>query len=72
MSINEFEKWPSDKRKYDSNYLRIYGRECPRCHGTGNNACTVYMNGTHPPCHYCGGLGYIEKERKPNEQGGTL
>jgi DnaJ-class molecular chaperone len=52
-----------DDRKFSRNYLRIFGQECPRCYGTGNNPCTVYMDGTHLPCHYCKGLGYVERRK---------
>jgi len=50
---------PVDRRKF----ARIYGVECPRCHGTGNDACTVHMDGTHPPCIKCNGLGYVKKDK---------
>lgn len=27
--INEFQKYPEDKKKFDENYERIYGKKCP-------------------------------------------
>jgi len=28
MAINEAQKWPTDKARYDVNYLRIFGEKC--------------------------------------------
>lgn len=28
MTINEKQKWPQDKRAYDRNYLRVFGKKC--------------------------------------------
>lgn len=63
--INEKMKWPSDKQRYDANYLRVFGELCPRCYGTGKNASAVYMDGSQPPCLRCHGLGYVEKQHVP-------
>jgi hypothetical protein len=26
---------PTDQKKYERNYLRIFGQKCPDCHGGG-------------------------------------
>lgn len=41
-------KWPTDKAKYDKNYIKIFGRKCPKCLGLG------YIK-----CDKCNGLGRI-------------
>ncbi len=46
MAINEKMKWPTDKAKYDENYVRIFGKICPDCGGVG--------------CSKCKGLGKVE------------
>jgi len=56
MSINEKQKYPDDKEEYDRNYLRIFGRVCPVCHGTGDFVGVK--------CCGCKGIGYVEKEKK--------
>ena len=50
-------KWPTDKPRYDKNYLRLYGKQCPICGGRG-----VY-EGTETTCVNCNGLGYVEKSK---------
>ena len=52
--INEFQKWPTDKTKYDKNYLRLYGKLCFECNGYGY----VEDNKT---CDNCKGIGYVKK-----------
>ena len=32
-------KWPTDKPRYDKNYLRLYGIICKHCKGQGCPAC---------------------------------
>jgi len=59
MAINEKQKWPTDKRKYDKNYLRLYGEKCPVCGGTGGGAAAGWMH----CCPKCKGLGYVEKKK---------
>jgi len=58
--INEHQKWPTDKRRYDRNYLRMFGKKCPKCNGDG-----VTRRHEQPPyireCTLCNGLGYVEK-----------
>ena len=39
MTINEIQKWPTDKVKYDKNYIRLYGIVCKYCKGKGCPAC---------------------------------
>ena len=48
MAINEKQKWPTDKPRYDKNYLRLYGKPCPVC--TGRQEVLA--------CWKCGGIGY--------------
>lgn len=57
--INEFQKWPSDKKQYDINYLKLYGKKCPICGGTGGGAKIRWLR----RCSRCNGLGYIEKNK---------
>ena len=49
---------PVDKRKYDRNYLRIYGKKCSSCQGKGYH----YHNDFREMCFRCDGLGYVPKE----------
>ncbi len=63
MPINEAQKWPTDKSRYDFNYLRIHGERCDACKGRGyyddkvpgkkKRVCTT--------CLICGGIGYVKK-----------
>jgi len=55
----EFQKYPTDKRKWDRNYLKIFGIKCPKCKGTGmipGGQCDDY-------CRFCNGIGYVEKNK---------
>ncbi len=49
-----------NKKKYDRNYLRLYGDMCPICNGHGE---VVLELGPAKECSNCGGLGYIERNR---------
>lgn len=49
MAINEKMKWPTDKAKYDRNYLRLYGKRCLLCKGYKDF------------CEKCNGIGWVEK-----------
>lgn len=49
-------KWPTNKAIYDMNYLRLYGKVCPRCGGVGGKV-GMY------PCDYCRGIGWVEKSK---------
>lgn len=31
MAINETQKWPTDKARYDKNYLKSFGMRCKNC-----------------------------------------
>ena len=44
--INEFPKWPTDKPRYDKNWIMIFGKICPDCNGVG--------------CSECKGLGKVD------------
>jgi len=61
--INEYQKWPTDKKRYDRNYLRYHGKVCPKCNGDGEARWHK-----QPPhvrlCALCNGLGYVEREKK--------
>jgi DnaJ-class molecular chaperone len=45
-----------NKRKFDQNYLRLYGIQCQTCRGAG------VLPGRK--CTDCNGLGYLEKPRE--------
>jgi len=67
--INEFQKWPSDKKKFDREFLRLYGNKCSKCNGTGEiRDCILYDDWEFHKCPFCNGIGYIEKPRKNHEQ----
>ena len=57
MAINEKMKWPTDKDKYDRNWIKLYGKSCPYCRGTGGGA----KAGWTILCPRCRGLGKVEK-----------
>jgi DnaJ-class molecular chaperone len=48
---------PVDKKKYDRNFLRIFGEKCWQCNGTGK------WPGFDCKCPNCRGIGYVEKEK---------
>ena len=48
MTINEKQKWPTNKDQYDKNYQKIFGKRCPKCLGLN-----------HIKCDKCNGLGRI-------------
>jgi hypothetical protein len=52
--INEFQKYPTDKQKFDENYMRVFGVRCTRCNPKG------LANGKRD-CLKCGGLGWVKK-----------
>ena len=47
---------PVDKKKYDANYLRIFGTECKHCEGKGWRWCKGYQ----VKCLFCDGIGYSD------------
>jgi len=63
--INEKQKWPQDKRKYDREYLRVFGVKCPDCKGVGQLIRANWQDDitAMEDCKICKGLGYIEKPK---------
>ena len=65
MAINEFQKWPTDKKKYDENWIRVFGIKCKRCKGSGWTS--EYdpelgaLQGVQYHCPKCKGTGKVEK-----------
>jgi len=59
IKINESQKWPTDKARYDKNYLRLFGKPCPRCKGTGRSGT---LKKWVRCCSRCDGIGYVEKD----------
>jgi len=63
MAINEVQKWPTDKAKYDKHYLRLFGKRCNMCDGRGkvlvaySETCIL-----EEACEKCNGLGWMEKK----------
>ena len=59
-------KWPSNKDKYDREYLRIFGIKCTHCNGTGwikeHDPEIGALQGVEYYCPYCNGIGYIKKK----------
>ncbi len=47
-------KWPTDKARYDKNYLKLFGKQCPKCKGEGWLG--IYI------CSKCNGIGWVEKQ----------
>lgn len=62
--INEFLKWPTDKERYDREYLRIYGVPCKHCKTRGwyEDFCKVQKKMIKTTCIFCNGLGFKEKK----------
>ena len=52
-------KWPTDKPRYDKNYLRLYGKKCPLCNGKARGL--PHKDGGWITCSQCKGLGKVEK-----------
>lgn len=61
-AINESQKWPADKAKYDKNYLKLFGKLCPLCEGKPRGILAKYGAGW-TTCTRCNGIGYVEKEK---------
>lgn len=66
MTINESQKWPTDKIKYDRNYLRAHGKPCIACDTRGwfEDKVPGMKKKVKTTCIICQGLGYIEKTTK--------
>ena len=67
MAINEKMKWPTDKPRYDKNYLKLYGKQCPVCDGD-----EIILDYNNPPsyitCFECGGIGYVRANSDNSEK----
>lgn len=57
--INEKQKWPINKKQYDINYLKVFGKKCPMCGGKPRGIPSKDSGWT--TCIMCDGIGYIEK-----------
>ncbi len=57
MSINEKQKWPTDKKKYDENWIRAFGIKCKRCKGSGWTAYEGEQFASHGAGDSNGGVG---------------
>ena len=57
MAINERQKWPTNKDKYDKNYLRLYGKPCTMCNGKAKGI--PHKGGGWVTCPQCKGLGKV-------------
>lgn len=64
--MSEFQKYPTDKKKFDQNYLRIFGKKCLRCGGDGCWHSVVGFQTARPliKCPECDGFGYVERKKK--------
>lgn len=50
---------PTDQKKYDEGWLKVFGVACPSCHGQK----IQFKLG--PPCGFCKGTGKVsERERR--------
>jgi len=65
MTINEKMKWPTDKAKYDANYLRIFSEKCDACDGRGyyEDKPPNMKKKVRTTCIICNGTGFIEKSK---------
>jgi len=63
MTINEFQKYPTDKKKWDKNWLRIFGVKCPVCMGWGIQSNTIDTE-NEQKCPKCNGNGFVEREKR--------
>ena len=74
MTINESMKWPTDKARYDANYLRIYGTRCEACKGRGYYEDEPKLKGKkiRTTCLICLGVGFIEKPKNEEKKDGKM
>ncbi len=54
---------PCNKKEYDRNYLRLFGKKCPnpKCY---NGILAIGLGDMNNKCPICDGLGYVEKGKK--------
>jgi DnaJ-class molecular chaperone len=61
----ESQKYPEDKKKFDENWIRIFGKVCPKCKGktivSRPATCEIYIKKYNDICPKCKGLGKVEK-----------
>lgn len=57
-------KWPTDKARYDKNYLRLFGKVCSECSGIG----IVDGDGIAYKCINCNGLGYVMSDADSTQE----
>lgn len=64
--MSEFQKYPTDKKKFDANWLRIFGKKCKRCGGDGSWHSVMGFTKIIDivKCPECDGFGYVEREKK--------
>jgi len=57
--INEKMKWPGNKKRYDDNYIRIFGRTCDICGGKGYHTDfdKIQKKWIRTTCLICSGTG---------------
>ena len=60
MVINEFQKYPTDKKKFDKNWIRAFGVKCIHCKGNG----IIPVGQCFVTCPKCKGTGKTEREKK--------
>ena len=61
----ESQKYPEDKKKFDENWIRIFGRVCPACKGKRwkkeHDPELGALQGVSYQCPECNGIGKVEK-----------
>lgn len=66
MTISEYQKYPTDKKKFDRNWIKIFGVKCKRCRGSGwlpeYDPELGAEQGVEYICPKCKGIGKIERE----------
>lgn len=63
----ESQKYPTDKKKFDKNWIRIFGKKCFMCRGTGykeeHDPELGALQGVKILCPNCKGIGKVEKNK---------
>lgn len=56
-------KWPTNKTRYDENYLKIFGVKCSACKGKGyfDDYCKLQKKHIKTTCLLCNGIGRVKK-----------